>query len=240
MSAEIYYKKAYIKVGDKIIPMVNHGSTNCWELNWKGRHVPEKNWSVLGYGANGIILFSKTQMEDLAKEYEGYSADNSGILKSRNRGFEIGEFEKWILAGIRSALTVEDYVGAGNVLMGYDSATDDTWFIRTTEELLQVLELNSMNKRFYLTFRNNRDVRRPVKQSNKINVSSLTEHYVLKGDKGYFIRQRAGMIFTTFYRESEQIKRFPTELQAINYLEKNESKLSQLSFGVECVKYGGN
>ena len=68
MSAEIYYKKAYIKVGDKFIPMVNHGSTNCWELNWRGRHVPEKNWSVLGYGTNGV-LFSKTEMESLAKEY---------------------------------------------------------------------------------------------------------------------------------------------------------------------------
>ena len=239
MSAEIYYKKAYIKVGDKFIPMVNHGSTNCWELNWRGRHVPEKNWSVLGYGTNGV-LFSKTEMESLAKEYEGYSADNTGILKSRNRGFGIGEFEKWILAGMRSALTVEDYVGAGNVLMGYDNATDDTWYIRTTDELLEALDRNRMNTRFHLTFRNNRDVRRPVISSRNMNIRNMSEYYVLKGDKGYFIRQRAGIIFTTMNRESEQIKRFQTELEAINYLEKYEWKLSQLSFGVECIKNGGN
>ena len=69
---------------------------------------------------------------------------------------------------------------------------------------------------------------------------NMSEHYVLKGDKGYFIRQRAGIIFTTMNRESEQIKRFQTELEAINYLEKYEWKLSQLSFGVECIKNGGN
>lgn len=239
MSAEIYYKKAYIKVGDKFIPMVNHGSTNCWELNWRGRHVPEKNWSVLGYGVNGM-LFSKTEIESLAQEYEGYSVDNTGILKSRNRGFECGEFEKWIIAGMRSALTVEDYVGAGNVLMGYDSVTDDTWFIKTTDELLQVLAMNIANPHFRLTFRNNRDVRRPVKRTECVGIESLPMHYVLKGDKGYFVRQRAGIIFTTLNRDSEQIKRFSTEIEAINYLEKYEWKLSQLSFGVECIKCGGN
>lgn len=240
MSAEIYYKKAYIKVGDKFIPMVNHGSTNCWEISWKGRHVPEKNWSVLGYGANGSFLFSKTEIEDLAKEYEGYSEDNSGILKSRNRGFERGEFENWILAGMRSALTVEDYVGAGNMLMGYDCATDDTWYIKTTDQLLQTLETNKCNTRFRLTFSDNRNVKRPIKRTKQVEVANLPEHYVLKGDKGYFVRMKAGMIFTTLYRESEQVKRFPTELEAINYLEKHERILSQLSFGVECIKYGGN
>ena len=141
---------------------------------------------------------------------------------------------------MRSALTVEDYVGAGTVLMGYDNATDDTWYIRTTDELLEALDRNRMNTRFHLTFRNNRDVRRPVKSSRNTNVRNMSEYYVLKGDKGYFIRQRAGMIFTTLNRDSEQIKRFLTEIEAINYLEKYEDKLSQLSFGVECIKNGGN
>ena len=73
-----------------------------------------------------------------------------------------------------------------------------------------------------------------------MNIRNMSEYYVLKGDKGYFIRQRAGIIFTTLNLKSEQIKRFQTELEAINYLEKYEWKLSQLSFGVECIKNGGN
>lgn len=236
MSAEIYYKKAFIKADNKFIPMVNHGSTNCWEINWRGRHVPEKNWSVLGYGANGCIMFSKTEMEDLAKVYEGYSADNSGILKSRYRCFEKGEFEKWILAGMRSALSVEEYVGAGNVLMGYDDTTDNTWFIKTTGELLQLLECNRSNTRFHLTFRNNRDVKRPTRYQRPSALNDLDAYYVLKGDKGYFIRQKKGVITTTVFPDIIPIKKFPTELKAINYLEKYEKVLSRGAFGVEYIK----
>ena len=32
MSSEIYYDRAYIRVGDRFIPVVNHGSSNCFEI----------------------------------------------------------------------------------------------------------------------------------------------------------------------------------------------------------------
>lgn len=32
MSSEIFYKKAFIKVDDKFIPLPNHGSSNCFDI----------------------------------------------------------------------------------------------------------------------------------------------------------------------------------------------------------------
>jgi len=49
MSSEIYYDRAYIRVGDRFIPVVNHGSSNCFDFDACGREVPEKHWSVLNY-----------------------------------------------------------------------------------------------------------------------------------------------------------------------------------------------
>ena len=47
MSSEIYYDRAFIRVGDRFIPVVNHGSSNCFDFDARGREVPEKHWSVL-------------------------------------------------------------------------------------------------------------------------------------------------------------------------------------------------
>ena len=32
MSSEIFYDKAFIRVDDRYIPVVNHGSSNCFEI----------------------------------------------------------------------------------------------------------------------------------------------------------------------------------------------------------------
>ena len=59
MSSEIYYDRAYIRVGDRFIPVVNHGSSNCFDFDACGREVPEKHWSVLNYTFHGRQLFTE-------------------------------------------------------------------------------------------------------------------------------------------------------------------------------------
>lgn len=59
MSSEIFYDKAFIRVGDKYIPVVNHGSSNCFEVTARGREIPEKYWSVLNYPHTGRLLFTQ-------------------------------------------------------------------------------------------------------------------------------------------------------------------------------------
>ena len=59
MSSEIFYTKAFIKVGDNFIPLVNHGSSNCTTINVRGREVAEKHWSVLCYPFSDRVIFTE-------------------------------------------------------------------------------------------------------------------------------------------------------------------------------------
>lgn len=110
MSSEIYYDRAYIRVGDRFIPVVNHGSSNCFDFDACGREVPEKHWSVLNYTFHGRQLFTEEEIRQIAAIYEAANSDNrDGIRKSRNRSFDVGEFGRWIMNGMKTAHTMEEY-----------------------------------------------------------------------------------------------------------------------------------
>lgn len=111
MSSEIFYDKAFIRVEEKYIPVVNHGSSNCFEFDSRGREIPEKTWSVLNHPYTERMLFTADEIREIADFYEEISMSNrGGTKKSRNRSFEENEFRRWILAGMKSAHTVEEYM----------------------------------------------------------------------------------------------------------------------------------
>lgn len=141
MSSEIYYDRAFIRVDDRYIPIVKHGSSNCFEFEF-GREVPENQWSVLNYGFRGQLLFTEDEIRQIAARYEEYNIDNrGGVRKSRNRSFEVGEFGRWIEGGMKTAYTVEEYTACRNTVIVVEH-TEPVWkkhVVQTTEELLDKL-----------------------------------------------------------------------------------------------------
>ncbi len=121
MSSEIYYDRAYIRVENRFIPLVNHGSNNCFEVGPSGREIPERYWEVLNYSDRHKFLFTDAEMLRVASEYEEINSHNrGGIRRSRNREFPAGGFGRWILRGMRYAHTVEEYTQYGNALLVID------------------------------------------------------------------------------------------------------------------------
>lgn len=57
MSSEIFYDKAFIQVEEKYIPVVNHGSSNCFEFDSRGREIPEKNLVGVELSLSGTNAF---------------------------------------------------------------------------------------------------------------------------------------------------------------------------------------
>ena len=109
MSSEIYYEKAFISIGDRFIPLVCRGSTNTFEFNVHGREVAERYWSVLDLPYRDRLLFTSDEIQKIAETYEGFSSGNrGGMRKSRNSAFEAGEFQRWFLAGLKNAHTMEE------------------------------------------------------------------------------------------------------------------------------------
>lgn len=167
MSSEIFYDKAFILVGEKYIPIANHGSSNCFEIGYRGREIPEKYWSVLNYPYQDKMLFTADEMKEIAETYEAASVNNyGGTRKSRYRSFEKGEFRRWILAGMKSAHTVEDYGKCGNtvVVVDYDDECRQRHSVATTEELLDKIQ-ELAGHRITVAYLDNRHVTHPSVQS---------------------------------------------------------------------------
>ena len=109
MSSEIYYDKAFVSVGERFIPLVCRGSTNTCEFNVHGREIAERYWSVLALPYRGRLLFTSDELQKIAETYEGFSSGNrGGMRKSRNSAFEVGEFQRWFLAGLKNAHAIEE------------------------------------------------------------------------------------------------------------------------------------
>lgn len=246
MSSEIFYDKAFIRVEEKYIPVVNHGSSNCFEFDSRGREIPEKTWSVLNYPYPEQMLFTAEEIQKIADFYEKVSMSNrGGTKKSRNRAFEENEFRRWILSGMKSAYTVEEYAEFGNRVIVIDYS-EDRWMkyaVPTTEALLdkiQELEGHQITVGFW----NNRHVNRPTMRRGKgqpFDFNSLPEYYVLLGKQGYFVKRSSRRIwFAQNVRSTHSaIRKFKTEKAAQKYLTDNQKFFSRCAFTVECVQNGG-
>ena len=233
MSSEIYYDRAFIRVGDRFIPVVNHGSSNCFDFDAHGREVPEKHWSVLNYTFHGRQLFTEEEIRQIAAVYEAANSDNrDGIRKSRNRSFGVGEFGRWIMNGMKTAHTVEEYRACGNTVVVVEY-TEPIWkkhVVYTTEKLLD--KLNDLDGNpISVSFWDDRTVTHPPtrRKNDLLNHNDLTEYYVLRAAQGFFVKRSSRRIW--FARKipptAASVRKFGTEKAAQRYLDDNAKFLAE-------------
>lgn len=246
MSSEIYYDRAYIRVGDRFIPVVNHGSSNCFDFDACGREVPEKHWSVLNYTFHGRQLFTEEEIRQIAAIYEAANSDNrDGIRKSRNRSFGVGEFGRWIMNGMKTAHTMEEYRACGNTVVVVEYA-EPVWkkhVVYTTKQLLDKLcELDG--KPISVSFWDNRTVMHPPtrRKNDSLNHNELPEYYVLRADQGFFVKRSSRRIW--FARKipptAASVRKFRTEKAAQRYLDDNAKFFAKIAFQIEHIQNGGD
>jgi len=247
MSYSIYYERAFIRAGDKFVPLANSGSNNCWEY-YRGRDVPEKTWNVMNWQREGQFLFSEMEIKEIARMYDTYNQESGMIFKSRNRCFASGELERWIINGMKSAYTVEEYVSFGNSLyvLDYSASETNKWTrhpFETTEEMLNLLEKMKSSKSLEIKLRNNREVyRSKVHRSPRkpLNTRDLSEYYVLKGEvdghEAYFIKlnRKGGFRYAVPFINGHT-KPFATEKDALRYLYKYQYIFKNYKFAPEKV-----
>ena len=239
------YDRAFIRVGDRFIPVVNHGSSNCFDFDAHGREVPEKHWSVLNYTFHGRQLFTEEEIRQIAAVYEAANSDNrDGIRKSRNRSFGVGEFGRWIMNGMKTAHTVEEYRACGNTVVVVEY-TEPIWkkhVVYTTEKLLD--KLNDLDGNpISVSFWDDRTVTRPPtrRKNDLLNHNDLTEYYVLRAAQGFFVKRSSRRIW--FARKipptAASVRKFGTEKAAQRYLDDNAKFFAEIAFQIEHIQNGG-
>lgn len=243
MSYEIYYDRAFIRVGDLFVPLVNQGSSNCWEYRFfTKREVPEKNWQVLNWRNRSKLLYTEAEVREIAIDYDEISRDSGTCFKSRNRQFEPGEFGRWILCGLKSAFTIEEYVSFGNNIKINDYSADATkdWKLHpfsTTEEFLTLLDLLKEKPLLNIHFENNREVYRPQKRTRNIRKSEgrPEEYFVLITGNSYFCKLTRYGYRITNNIQNKGVRTFEKEQAAYKYLEKYAERFKH-PFEVKRIK----
>ena len=187
MSYEIFYDKRFIKLeDDMVIPIMQHGSNNCWDISGSGRDIPEKSWSVVNYPFNDKYIFTKEEIALMGKENS-----KCDMFKARGNPMTNDEVERFYINGYRAAKTLEFYLELGNHFEFRD-ITDWDNIIRynpkTTEELKELIEeRSSEGKRLNMGFTNRNFIvpkrNKIIREKRKIVQDS---YYVLGGNYRYF------------------------------------------------------
>ena len=238
MSSEVYYDKAFISVGGLFIPLVCRGSTNTYEFSAQGRAVAERYWSVLDLPYRGRLLFTSDELQKIAETYEGFSSGNrGGMRKSRNSAFEAGEFQRWFLAGLKNAHTLEEYRQYGNSIILTDRHTQKTTYTATTDAFLAALSrMGEQNAA--IRFDSCRSFYHPPRIGKTSKFDKLKQFYVLRAWSGYFVKRtrRGVMTIRTTDPTVATVRKFMTEKAAQKYMEENKAYFSCVTFSVECVR----
>lgn len=238
MSSEVYYDKAFISVGGLFIPLVCRGSTNTYEFSAQGRAVAERYWSVLDLPYRGRLLFTSDEIQKIAETYEGFSSGNrGGMRKSRTSAFEAGEFQRWFLAGLKNAHTIEEYRQYGNSIVLTDRHTQKTVYSSTTKAFLTALSrIGEPN--VDIRFDSCRSFYHPPRIGKTSKFDKLKQFYVLRAWSGYYVkRTRRGVItIRTDDPTIPTVRKFRTERAAQKYMEENAPFFSRVPFSVECVQ----
>jgi len=230
MSYEIFYKRAFIKVGDDAyIPVVQHGSNNCSEFNHLGREVSEKHWDCLNYPNKGKFIFTAEELKAWAKVYDAYGEHH----KSRHTCFKEGEMARWLVNGMKSALSLEVYIQCGNMLCVTNwSNWDDQqhYYPCTTEGLLNVIDSHKgVNELSFHFSGKDLYLRKRQKALDKLHRAEKVSHfYILSNPEvgNFYGLKPGGYLYTS---ENVYHKKFKTEKAAAAYLKRYADRLAGFS-----------
>lgn len=156
----------------------------------------KRNWSVLDFPYRGRLLFTSEEIQKIAETYEGFNSGNrGGMRKSRNSAFEAGEFQRWFLAGLKNAHTIEEYRQYGNSIILTDRHTQKTTYTATTDAFLAALSRMG-EQNVDIRFDSCRSFYHPPRVSKQSKFDKLKQFYVLKAWSRYFVKRTRHGVMT--------------------------------------------
>lgn len=240
MGYEIYYDRRFLKIGDKICPIVQSGASNCTQYNWQGKEVAEKNWSVINYPKSEQLLFTPEELEDLYNNSGFYDDEPYGFHKSRESYHK--DFKKWLLAGIKTAMTIEEHLEIGNSIViegsvytqaedGHKTRKDFGEYIKSDKEFFIAHEMFRLKGMEHISIgftSRNINTKKRSRKRKTTDWNELDHYYVIQTDGSYpryFVRLlKSGYKYTTHYRSSS-IRKFKKQADAQKYLEEHWHRL---------------
>lgn len=148
MSYEIVYNKQFLKIDGKIIPLVLHGSNNCYESLYNGRQRRDRNWNPFYIGSNKQIALLETDLIKMVEslcdggEYQEHFMQNGKLIDDKG-------LIRFFQNGIKNAKTIEklkeDYFFMGmhgyfSIWKGMDNTIENRVEINSSDDLREFLD----------------------------------------------------------------------------------------------------
>lgn len=149
MSYEIVYNRQFLRIDEKIIPLVLSGSNNCYEPLSNGRQRRERSWNPIYIGSNKQITLEKADLMKMAEslcdggEYQEHFMQNGKWVDDKG-------LIRFFQNGIKKAKTIEelkeDYFFRGmhgyiSVWKGYDEIIENRVNIYSSDDLRKFLDV---------------------------------------------------------------------------------------------------
>lgn len=231
MSYTICYDRRIFKVGeDKYIAMLLCGDNNVYTFSGN-REVASKNWYAFRH--KGEFVLSKETLE-LELDYQG---DTDCLARSRHNFFskDEKEFKKWILSGLRNAITVEEAVSYNRRNRFIIERNDDSnvfSYAETTEDLLgRINSFKSEGHPFDLSLdcKEFKPKRRNITPRQKKRYEKFFAIEIAKrGDfekNTIYLCSLSRNAYKYYYTpEPSIIKKFKTEKEAQRYADKHRAR----------------
>lgn len=233
MSYEIVYSRQFLKIDEKIIPLVLYGSNNCYEVTWKGKERRERSWNTMYFGANTWIAQTEDKIMERINSYcnreyqehfvrNGKWVDDKGLIR-------------FFQNGIKNAKTIEElqeeYYFRG--LCGYisiwsdgNNSIENKTSIYSSDDLRKFLtdaenrlDNRTEKEKIYICLEYyNEKFESRVKKERKPK-ERLTDYYAIKiNGYSYLTKLTSRRIMYCYL--CDMTKQFKTENQAKKYIEK--------------------
>lgn len=250
MSYEIVYNKQFLRIDGKIIPLVLHGSSNCYEPLSNGRQRRERNWNPIYIGSNKPIAVTES---DLMKKIESCcdGGEYQEHFMQNGKWVDDKGLIRFYKNGIKNAKTIEelkeDYFfygiyGLFSVWKGYNNTIENRMEINSSDDLREFLEAaqnrldNKTEKESIYICLNyyNEKFECRIKPERKAK-ERLTDYFAIKvGNRdSYLVKQTSRRIRHTIL--CDMTKQFKTEKEANKYVEKLIDKGFKIDFSVEHI-----
>jgi hypothetical protein len=230
------------------------GASNCTQISDRGREIRERSWHLATYVTKGSILLSKQDIvkwfeneranllssNPSSENDPGYTDDQYGYYKAISyygqKRVTFDNFKNFFLSGHKSAYTVEQLVEEARIDITYSYKVNGeqiSGLILTTDELKrfvsEVLLLRAQEIQIDLDGESGlKRIKRFIKKPSRTRVSyifkDVPHYYGLKYlNSGFFVKLTSRRITYSPY-ESGGIKKFETEKQALQYMNKSRIK----------------
>lgn len=250
MSYEIVYNKQFLKIDEKIIPLVLQGSNNCYEPLANGRQRRIRNWHPIYIGSNKQPALTETELISMVEslcdggEYQEHFVQNGKWVDDKG-------LIRFFQNGIKNAKTIEelkeDYFFMG--MNGYFSVwnemnniIENCVEIKSSDDLMNFLETaqNRLDNRtekevIYICLEYYNENFEPRVKLERKSKEHLTDYFAIKvGNRdSYLVKQTSRrIIYTSLCNFTKQFK---TEKEADKYIKKLIEKGFKIDFSVEHI-----